>query len=81
MSDTLFFLDTPLLIGRGFTFGVTDDFMWAEDKDGGEWQVQLDKGKYLMFSQRVPNELRPEVKTMTRPRTMRRDEFHQRFNA
>lgn len=74
MNVSLTYLDMPLLIGRGFTFGITDEVLWGRDKDGDEWQVVAQE-KFMQFAKRIPG----EYCLLEGQRTMKRSDFEELF--
>lgn len=47
--------DVPILLSRGFTYGMTQDILWSpKTSEGKEFQV-VDDGRWLLFGERRPN--------------------------
>ncbi len=46
--------EVPVLLSRGFTFGISDEILWGKSNDGREFQV-LDDGQWLKFGERRQN--------------------------
>lgn len=73
MYQSITYFDLPVLIGRGFKFGLTDEVLWGTDKTGKDWQAWI-QGKFITFSTRMPDSL-----TMESHRKMGRQEFDELF--
>lgn len=69
----LHYTDVPVLLGRGFEFGITDEFLWAVDRDGDSWQAHVD-GEFIYMAQRPKGQ-----RSLLSRRTMRHGEFYSLF--
>ena len=46
--------EVPVLLARGFSFGIDSSLLWGTDKTGKEYQV-VDDDKWLLFGERRGN--------------------------
>lgn len=75
MRESITAYDLPVLIGRGFKYGLTDEVLWGRCRDGKDWQAYID-GEFITFSTRMKNS-----RCMESHRRMSREEFDDRFAA
>lgn len=73
MRQSMTCYDLPVLLGRGFTYGLTDEVLWGTCREGNEWQV-LFNGEFMTFAKRVG-------RLCESHRRMSREEFERRFAA
>lgn len=50
-QDFITVYDITLLLRRGFTFGISESFLWGTDVDGNHWQA-VAEDEYVMFGMR-----------------------------
>lgn len=75
MRQSITCYDLPVLIGRGFTFGLTDELLWGKCREGKDWQAFID-GEFITFATRMKDST-----CMESHRRMSRTEFDERFAA
>lgn len=72
MYHSLGYFDLPIILAKGFTFGIDESLLWGKDKNGVTWQAHVD-GKWIYFHEQLPSGARLGRRRMTR------EEFHQLF--
>lgn len=72
MYNNVHYSDLPVLIGKGFKFGMFDTVLWGYAKDGQEYQAVID-GEWIRFAQRLPKG------NVTQLEQMDREEFNKTF--
>lgn len=50
-QDFITVYDVSLLLSRGFSFGISENFLWCTDVDGERWQA-VAEDEYFMFGKR-----------------------------
>lgn len=75
MRESITCYDLPILLSRGFKYGIDDTLLWGKCRDGNEWQAFI-QGEFITFSTRQPNS-----RCMESHRRMTRREFDERFAA
>lgn len=75
MRQSITCYDIPVLLGRGFTFGISDELLWCKDREGKDWQAWVE-GEFILFTTRMKDSLCYEPR-----RRMSRPEFDERFAA
>lgn len=73
MRQSITCYDLPVLLGRGFKFGVTDEVLWGRCREGKDWQAYID-GEFITFALKVGQVTESH-------RRMSRVEFDERFAA
>lgn len=64
MYQSLGYFDVPLLLGKGFTFGIAESILWGKDKNGTNWQAVVD-GQWIYFAEQLPSGARLGSQRMT----------------
>ena len=57
--------DQPLLLARGFKYGIAQEVLWGKDKDGHDWQA-WEEGEYYKLGMADDNGRIPSRTTMLR---------------
>lgn len=70
MYRSLGYFDLPLLLGKGFEFGIAESILWGKDVNGINWQAVID-GQWINFAEQLPSGARLGMKRLT----------HEEFNA
>lgn len=72
-QDFVTVYDLPVLISRGFKYGISQEILWGTDNHGIDWQVH-EEGVYYMFGK-----LDKDKNIVPSRTTMPRDEFEKLF--
>lgn len=70
MYQSLGYFDVPLLLGKGFKFGIAESILWGKDVKGINWQAVVD-GQWINFNEQLPSGARLGGRRMS----------HEEFNS
>lgn len=72
MYESICYFDLPVLMSKGFSFGIDDSVLWNTDRHGVDWQAIID-GQWIYFAEQLPSGARLGQRKMTH------EEFHKLF--